>query len=100
MKLILLMHLEEDTSCVEELLAQQKITSFSRFPMEGHSSGTRGWYGEVAPYRAALVLVLLSEEAASGLLEAVEGCKAIEDSRHPIRAVQLDVDRVTECLCA
>ncbi len=100
MKLILLMYLEEDQGSVEDLLAGQEIRLFSRFSMEGHSPGTQGWYGETAPHQAGLIMVVLADEAASDLLAAVEGCRNIEDSRHPIRAVQVDVERVTECLCA
>ena len=99
MKLVMLMYLEEDEACVRRLLADERITSFSRVGMEGEGPGGRGWYGETAPYRSRMVFALVPEDRADALLSAVRGCTGISDPRHPIRAARLPVEEVVSCEC-
>ena len=47
MKLVLLMYLEEDEKCVDRLLVEQGVDTFSRLPLEGHGQGGKGWRGNV-----------------------------------------------------
>lgn len=101
MKLVILMYLETDEKCVERLIVDQKIPVFSRLPVEGVTAGTAaGWYGRSAPYRSSMIMTFLDEGAAERLLAAVTACRDIEDPQHPIRAMQLDVERTAVCECA
>ncbi len=101
MKLVILMYLETDEKCVENLLADQKIPVFSRLPVEGVAAGVAsGWYGTSAPYRSSMIMTVLDQDAAERLLAAVHACRDIEDPRHPIHAMQLDVERTVVCECA
>lgn len=97
MKLILLMYLEDDEKTVERLLEEHGVSAFSRFPLEGHGQGRpSGWYGRVAPYRSRMVFTAVPEERANDLMEAVARCRGCKDSRHPVHALQLAVERSTE----
>jgi hypothetical protein len=100
MKLVLLMYLEEDEPCVARLLEELGVEAFSRLPLEGHGPGEKGWRGEVPAYRSRLVLAVVPEATAEGLMRAVRDCTGIQDSAHPVRAVQVAVEDVAACLCA
>lgn len=99
MKLVLMMYLEGDEACVERLLREQEVALYSRLPIEGVGPGARGWYGEVAPYASRMIMAIVEEETASRLLDAVAGCRGVEDPSHPIRAAMVDVERTAACLC-
>ena len=99
MKLVMILYLEEDEACVDRLLAEQGVGAFSRLPLEGHGPGARGWRGDVPAYRSRLVLTVTEEETAARLLHAVEECRGMQDPTHPVRAVQVPVERVASCLC-
>lgn len=100
MKLIVLAYLEEDQKCVEQLLAELRVTAYSRLPVEGREpAGTGGWYGSAAPYRSALTLVFTEDAAAGRIMDGVRACTGVEDPRHPIRAFQVDVENATACGC-
>ena len=98
MKLAILMYLKDDEKCVDSLLKEIDIQSFSRLPVEGHRPGpARGWYGETAPYRSELLMSVLPEEQAKKLTQAVAKCTGVEDQQHPIRAAILDVEQFVCC---
>lgn len=99
MKLVLLMYLEEDEPCVDRLLEKERVGAFSRLPLEGHGPGVQGWRGDVPAYRSRLVMAVTGEETAARLLHAVEECRGMQDPTHPVRAVQVPVERVASCLC-
>ncbi len=99
MKLVVLMYLEGDEACVERLLAEREVGVWSRLPVEGHAPGTKGWYGEVAPFASRIVLAIVPAETARGLLAAVEECRGVQDPAHPIRAFQVDVEKTAACNC-
>lgn len=99
-KLLLLMYLEDDEGCVDRLLGEHEVGIFSRLSMEGLAHGAgRGWYGVSLPYQSQLILALLPAEQADRLMAAVADCRGVQDPRHPIRAVQLAVDRSASCEC-
>ena len=98
MKLAILMYLKDDEKCVDRLLKEIDIQSFSRLPVEGHRPGPAGgWYGETAPYRSELLMSVLPEEQAAKLTHAVAECTGVEDQQHPIRAAILDVEQFVCC---
>jgi hypothetical protein len=99
MRLVLLMYLEEDEKCVDRLLEEQGVEAFSRLPVEGHGPGEKGWRGEVPAFRSRMVMAVVPEVTASRLLEAVEECRGMVDPAHPVRAVQVAVERTAACLC-
>ena len=98
MKLVLLMFLKEDEKCVNRLLSQQNVQSFSRVSVEGHGPGaSAGWTGEVQPYQSQVIMSILPAEEAQSLVHAVSACTGVQDPRHPIRAALLDVEQFTCC---
>lgn len=98
MKLIYLMYLADDEGCVNRLLVEQEVTAFSRLPVEGHGPGSAvGWTGEIQPYQSQVVMIILPDEEATALMEAVASCMGVEDPRHPIRAVQMSVEQYSCC---
>jgi hypothetical protein len=98
MKLAIVMYLQEDWKCVERLLKQLQIEAFSRLPVQGRvPGGTPGWYGESAPYRSELVMSVMPDDQAARLVGAVADCTGVEDPRHPIRAVVVNIENFVCC---
>lgn len=99
-KLLLLMYLEDDQACVDRVLADQGVTTYSRLSMEGVVPGaSSGWYGVTSPYQSRLILAHVPAERAGAVMAAVSECRGVEDPRHPIRALQLAVERSASCEC-
>jgi len=100
MKLVMLAYLEGDEKCVERMLADLDVASFSRLAIEGHGpAGSGGWYGSGAPYRSEMILIFTEDEKAGAILAGVQACTAVQDPKHPIRAFQLGVEDVAACGC-
>lgn len=97
MKLMVLLYLEEDEACVDDLLGKHDVAVFSRTSVEGIGPGAPGWYGTAAPYRSRMVIALVEPGLANEILGAVEQGTGLKDSRHPIHALQLDVERQAVC---
>lgn len=98
MKLVMLMFLEEDAKCVNRLLSELKVETFSRLPLEGHGPGSSaGWSGQIQPYKSQMVMSILPDEQAISLMRAVDSCTGVEDPRHPIRAALMDVEKFSCC---
>ena len=100
MKLVMLAYLEGDEKCVDRLLAELDVTSFSRLAVEGRGpAGSSGWYGAGAPYRSEMILVFTEDETATAILAGVQACSAVQDPKHPIRAFLLGVEDAAACGC-
>ena len=100
MKLVMLAYLEGDEKCVDRLLAELEITTWSRLAVEGHGrAGSAGWYGSGAPYRSEMILIFTESEAARRILAGVQACSAVQDPKHPIRAYLLGVEDAAACGC-
>jgi hypothetical protein len=100
MKLVMLTYLEGDEKCVDRLLADLDVATFSRVAIEGHGpAGSGGWYGSAAPYHSAMILVFTEDEKAEAILAGVQACSAVQDPKHPIRAFQLGVEDAAACGC-
>lgn len=93
MKLVILGFLEDDAHHVHTLLEEHDVIAYSELPVEGHGAGSGGWYGVAAPYRSRMIVAFLSAPKASELVDAIEACVGCEDSRHPVRAWMVDVER-------
>jgi len=93
MKLVFLMYLEDDDALVMKGFREMGVSVFSRLPLEGHKTGTGGWYGEVPPYRSRMVFAVLPDAEATALLQAVENWPTGQDASHPVRAFQVDVEK-------
>jgi hypothetical protein len=93
MKLVILMHLEDDAEGVEQLLAEHEVAAYTELPVLGHGAGAQGWYGEVAPFRSRMRLAFLKKDKAEQLIEAVEHCTICKHPRHPVHAWVVDVER-------
>lgn len=99
MKLVMLMYLSDDDDCVEGLLEEHDVSVFSNLPLEGIGPGTRtGWYGKAAPYESRMTMTVVEDARAHELLQAVRECTGVKDPRHPVRAVQVDVEAMTTCM--
>ena len=96
MKIVALMYLEEDDPTAAKLLSEHGVVAYSRMPLEGHGTGVKGWYGDVAPYRSKMAFALLPADRAEQLMNAVEKCTGCLDPRHPIHAIQMDVERTVD----
>jgi hypothetical protein len=92
-KLVILMHLEDDTPGVEKLLADHEVAVYTELPVLGHGQGAQGWYGEVSPYRSRMLLAFLAEDMAAQLIDAVEECTTCQHPAHPVHAWVVDVER-------
>ena len=100
MKLVMLVYLEGDEKCVDRLLAELEITTWSRLAVEGHGrAGSAGWYGSGAPYRSEMILIFTEDESARRVLAGVHACSAVQDPKHPIRAFLLGVEDAAACGC-
>ncbi|MBT8336055.1 MAG: hypothetical protein KJO11_05585 [Gemmatimonadetes bacterium] len=93
MKLVLLLYLEDDDAAVVRLLEAHGVSTWSRVSLEGHGAGAAGWYGEVAPYRSRMVFTVVTPDDATALVDAVATLEGLADPRHPVHALQLDVER-------
>jgi len=100
MKLVMLTYLEGDEKCVEDMLADLDVATFSRVAVEGHGpAGSGGWYGSGAPYRSEMILIFTEDETAGAILAGVQACSAVQDPKHPIRAFLLGVENAAACGC-
>jgi hypothetical protein len=98
MKLVLLMYLKEDARCVERLLGEIGVETYSRLAVEGHGPGSPvGWTREIPPYDSEMVFTIVPDDLAAALMKGVSECTGVEDPRHPIRAAMLDVEALTCC---
>ncbi|NIR43554.1 MAG: hypothetical protein GWN99_06605 [Gemmatimonadetes bacterium] len=98
MKLAILMYLDDDQDCVDRLLKEVKVESFSRLSVEGHRPGPAGgWYGDSAPYQSGMLISVLPDDHASRLVDAVAGCTGVQDPQHPIRVAVVDVEQFVCC---
>ncbi len=93
MKVVVLLHLEEDQEAVAGLLREHQVIAWSGFSLEGHGVGAQGWYGSVAPYRSRMSFTVVPAERADDLLAAVAGMSGLADPRHPVHALQLDIEK-------
>jgi hypothetical protein len=95
MKMILLLYLEDDAHCVQSLLEEHDVVAYSELPLEGHGEGRpAGWYGDIPPFHSRMAFTVVPEARAEELLDAVRACRGCQDTRHPIHALQLGVEKV------
>lgn len=97
MKLVILMYLEEDEGCVQELLHESDVPVFSRLSMEGIGPGAPSWYGGPTPYESRMAFTIVSDERAADVLAAVGTARGCLDERHPVRAIQLAIEDTAAC---
>ena len=93
MKLVILMHLEDDADLVADLLAKHQVAAYTRLPVEGHGRGTAGWYGTVAPYRSQMLIAFLPAAKAEALTRTIGECSGCSDPSHPVHAWMMDVEK-------
>lgn len=93
MKLIVFLYLEDDDPRVARLLTDHGVLAWSRLTLEGHGAGLAGWYGSVAPFRSRMAFTVVPAERADDLLAAVGEMDGLADPRHPVHALQLEIER-------
>ena len=92
LKMMMLLHLEDDDARVKELLTAHDVMAWSRIPLDGYGPGFSGWYGTVAPYRSRMTFTLVPEERSAALLDAVRELDGLADPKHPVHAYVMPVE--------
>jgi hypothetical protein len=99
MKLLGVMSLQEDKNTIKELFKEHQIQLFSELNIAGHTSATIkefGWFTTKTdlPYYSTLCFAIIPEDQADTLMSEI-GKRFEEDTTgHPIRAFQVDVERM------
>lgn len=97
MKMVMLMHLQEDEDCVDGLVERAGVKVFSRLSVQGRGEGTPGWLGRVPAYASQITMAVVDDERAAELMDSVRTAEGCQDARHPVRAVQLPVEDSAAC---
>jgi hypothetical protein len=92
LKMMMLLHLEDDDARVKELLTEHGVMAWSRVPLDGYGPGFTGWYGTVAPYRSRMTFTLVPGDRTEALLGAVRELDGLADPRHPVHAYVMPVE--------
>lgn len=102
MKLIGVMGLIEDTEKIRKLFKEHGVHIFSETEITGHTLcelEKHGWWpSSDIPAYSRLHFAILPTERASKILDAIAGLpdkeEVEDDCTHPIRAFQVDVERM------
>jgi hypothetical protein len=99
MKLIGVMSLEENKENVRELFEKHGVQIFSEMEIKGHTLSTIEKYGwwptdRSIPIYSALCFAIVPKLRADDIMAAIEKRAEQDTSVHPIRAFQVDVERM------
>ena len=99
MKLIGLMSLEEDKETVHELFEKHGVQLFSETEIKGHTLSTIEKYGwwptdRSVPVYSSLCFAVVPRLRADDIMAEIEKRAERDSSPHPIRAFQVDVERM------
>jgi hypothetical protein len=99
MKMIGLMSLEKDKSKLRRIFEQNNVQIFSEIEITGHTLNTLARYGwasstQDVPLYSALCFAIIPEKHARAVMDAIEELAGTDESGHPIRAFQVDVERM------
>ncbi|UCG51333.1 MAG: hypothetical protein JSW58_14245 [Candidatus Latescibacterota bacterium] len=99
MKLIGVMSLEKEKDAIRKLFEKHGVQMFSEIGISGHTVSTieeYGWWpsdGDVAVY-STLCFAVISKYHADEIMNEISKLAEAEDSVHPIRAFQVDVEKM------
>jgi nitrogen regulatory protein PII len=99
MKMIGVMSLEEDKKAIRELLEKHGVQIFSEIDIHGHTTATIEKYGWFAtktdvPLYSTLCFAIIPEDHAQAIMDDIAKLYQESQSDHPIRAFQLNVERM------
>lgn len=98
MKLIGIMNLEQDKSTVRRLFEKHGVQIYSETDITGHTVTTLERYGwrpsTDVPVYSSLCFAIIHEERAEEIMEEISRLSQADGSGHPIRAFQVDVERM------
>ena len=99
MKLIGVMSLEENKANVRELFEKHGVQIFSEMEIKGHTLSTIEKYGwwptdRSIPIYSALCFAIVAKLRADEIMAEIEKRAEQDTSAHPIRAFQIDVERM------
>jgi len=99
MKLIVLMSMQCDREAISKIFEEHGIHMFSETAITGHTISTIKKYGwwptdrEASVY-SAMCFAIISKEKADAIFQALEENQKKNPSEHPVRAFQVDVERM------
>jgi hypothetical protein len=98
MKLIGIMNLDTDQPAVRKLFEKHGVQIYSEMDITGHTVTTLEKYGwrpsRDVPVYSSLCFAIISKERADGIMDEISQLSEKDDSGHPIRAFQVDVERM------
>jgi hypothetical protein len=98
MKLIGIMSLEKDKAAVRKLFEKQGVQIYSETEIMGHTVSTLekyGWWPSTdVPVYSSLCFAIVPDEQAEEIMEGMSRLSTDEETEHPIRAFQVDVERM------
>jgi hypothetical protein len=97
-KLIGIMNLEHDKTTVRKLFEKHGVQIYSETDITGHTLATLERYGwrpsTDVPVYSSLCFAIIPKERAEEIMEEISRLSEADDSGHPIRAFQVDVERM------
>jgi len=99
MKLIGVMSLDEDKDRVHELFEKHGVQIFSETDIKGHTTSTIEEYGwwpaeRDVPIYSTLCFAVVPRLRADDIMAELEAAARKETAHHPIRAFQVDVEKM------
>jgi hypothetical protein len=98
MKLIGIMNLEDDKARVRKLFEKHGVQIYSETDITGHTVDTLERYGwrpsTDVPVYSSLCFAIIPKERAEEIMEEISRMSQTDESGHPVRAFQVDVERM------
>ena len=99
MKLIGIMSLECEKKGVKKIFEKHDIQIFSEVEITGHTFATLKQYGWISsqhdiPAYSTLCFAIISKDKANEIMDEIAELAKKDDTEHPIRAFQVDVERM------
>jgi len=98
MKLIGIMNLEQDKTTVRKLFEKHGVQIYSETDITGHTVTTLEKYGwrpsTDVPVYSSLCFAIIADERAEEIMNEITRLSRTDASGHPIRAFQVDVERM------
>jgi hypothetical protein len=98
MKLIGIMNLDKDKAAVRKLFEKLGVQIYSEMDITGHTVSTIEKYGwrpsRDVPVYSSLCFAIIRKERADEIMSEIAKLSRTDDTGHPVRAFQVDVERM------
>jgi hypothetical protein len=98
MKLIGIMNLDKDKAAVRKLFEKHGVQIYSEMDITGHTISTIEKFGwrpsRDVPVYSSLCFAIIPKERADEILDEISRLSRGDDTGHPVRAFQVDVERM------